>query len=366
MDMEEEQTAGAVSSLPLQYRQQQQQQPSPLQQRLHQQQPPPQQHHHHHHHHHHQPPLLQQQQQQHPQSQTSSLKNKPRLTFLLVAFFVGELGDGLNIFQGIYLVTVANWNEGSVGAALSLMGLVSLATTPLAGDWVDKMTRLDRRVLLALASMITGLSASAILLVHHHHSGNQNNNNNAADHLLIYATKTMEGLASSFIMPCLAALTLANFGPRHFDSVYAGMLTAAHLGSVVAAVLAGTVAYYFYPNIRYCFLVIGASAAWAIFFIHYLPQGDVLMGRGFLPASKVCLDEHGQLERLDSDETTVAHDNHVKDLPPTPASYWQVFFDFKTCLLCLTGFFFQYVCFKHRYHRLHTIHSDVPMSQWVV
>jgi MFS family permease len=304
MDMEEQ--TGA-SSLPLQRQQQQRQQP------------------------HHQSSLLQQQPSPSPPPSSSSLKNKPRLTFLLVAFCLGELGDGLNIFQGIYLV-LNGWNESSVGAALSLMGLVSLLTTPFAGDWVDK-TNIDRRLFLALASIITGLSASAILLVH----TGQN-----VDHLLIYATKTVEGLAASFIMPCLAALTLANFGPRHFDSVYAWMLTAAHLGSVAAAILAGAVAYVLYPNnIKYCFLVIGASAVLAIGFIPYLPQGDVLMGRGF--QGKVAMDELGQLERLDSDETTVAHDNHVKDLPPTPASYWQVFFDFKTGLLCLTGFFFQYV-----------------------
>lgn len=98
----------------------------------------------------------------------------------------------------------------------------------------------------------------------------------------------------------------------------------------------------FYPNIKYCFLVVGASAILAVIFCQYLPQGDVLMGRG-LPGKGIAMDELGHLERLDSDETTVAHDNHVKDLPPTPASYAKVFLDFKTCVLCLTGFFFQYV-----------------------
>jgi MFS family permease len=279
-----------------------------------------------------------------PSAQSSTLKNKPRLVFLLVAFCLGELGDGLNIFQGIYLV-LNGWNEGSVGAALSLMGLVSLCVTPFAGDLVDK-TNIDRRFFLGMASIITGLSASAILLVHTTTSTTTSTGGamNGADIWLIFATKTIEGLAASFIMPCLAALTLANFGPRHFDSVYAWMLTAAHLGSVAAAILAGAVAYFFYPNIKYCFLVIGASAILAIFFIQYLPQGDVLMGRGF-QGKGFAMDELGQIERLDSDETTVAHDNHVKDLAPTPASYWQVFFDFKTCLLCLTGFFFQYVSF---------------------
>lgn len=44
----------------------------------------------------------------------------PKIAFLLVSFSLGQLGDGLNIFQGIYLVGLG-WNEGSVGTALSLM-----------------------------------------------------------------------------------------------------------------------------------------------------------------------------------------------------------------------------------------------------
>lgn len=118
----------------------------------------------------------------------------PKIGFLLVALALGELGDGLNIFQGIYLVAIG-WNEGSVGIALSLMGLTSLAVQTWAGDFVDKTT-VDRRLFLVTASVLTALSASTILLVR---PGN-------TDHMLIYVSKIIEGIASSFIGPCLAAL----------------------------------------------------------------------------------------------------------------------------------------------------------------
>ena len=133
----------------------------------------------------------------------------PKLAFLLVSFSLGELGDGLNIFQGIYLVGLG-WKEGSVGLALSLMGLTSLFVQPWAGDLVDKTT-LDRRLFLVVASILTALSASAIFLVQ----------GSPHDHALIYATKIIEGVASSFIAPCLAALTLATYGPHHFDRIMA-------------------------------------------------------------------------------------------------------------------------------------------------
>jgi MFS family permease len=182
----------------------------------------------------------------------------PKIAFLIVSFSLGELGDGLNIFQGIYLVGIG-WNEGSVGLALSLMGLTALVIQPWAGDWVDKTT-VDRRIFLGVASLVTALSASAILFV-----GEGN-----TDHMLIFTTKIVEGVAASFIGPCLAALTLATFGPHHFDRIMASNIFWGHVGSVVAAILAGLVSYLLYPQIKACFLVIGASALFACFFVQYL------------------------------------------------------------------------------------------------
>ena len=262
----------------------------------------------------------------------------PKLAFTLVAFSLGQLGDGLNIFQGIYLVGIG-WNEGSVGAALSLMGFTALIVQTFAGDLVDK-TSIDRRRFLASASLVTAFSASAILFVQ---EGN-------TDHMLMYITKVIEGISSSFIGPCLAALTLATYGPLHFDAIMASNIYYGHIGTSVAAVLAGLVSYVFYPNIRYCFLVIVASALFAVLFVRYLPQGDQLMGRGF--QGKLAIDEEGHVEKFDHDghvvEVKDALDESDKsgsssDEPaPEAASYFDVFLDQKTGVVCLTGFFFHF------------------------
>ena len=115
----------------------------------------------------------------------------PKIAFLLVSFTLGELGDGLNIFQGIYLVGTG-WNEGSVGIALSLMGFTTLLIQPFAGNWVDQ-TIIDRRIFLGMASAITAVSASTILLVR---PGNY-----SSDHVLIFISKIVEGVSASFIGP---------------------------------------------------------------------------------------------------------------------------------------------------------------------
>ncbi|CAB9515066.1 MFS-type transporter [Seminavis robusta] len=266
------------------------------------------------------------------------LQISPKLAFLLVSLSLGQLGDGLNIFQGIYLVGIG-WEEGSVGLALSLMGLTSLIVQPWAGDWVDKTT-VDRRAFLLTASIFTALSASSILLI-----------TPTSDHMIIYATKVVEGITSSFLQPCLAALTLACFGPNHFDQVMASNILWGHIGSVASAVLAGIVSFVMYPNIKLCFLVIGASALIACFFVQYLPQGDPRMGRGFAGKATTSLeneaDEQSQIlvKRVgsnESDETTTSTeaDSDTNDDIPEAASYWDVLADRRSLILCFTGFFF--------------------------
>ena len=93
---------------------------------------------------------------------------------------------------------------------MSVMGFTALLCQPFAGDIIDRAT-VDRRAILIIAAFMTAGSAMAVLFVHY---GNQ-------DHTFMYITKIAEGIASSFIAPVIAALTLASFGPDEFDSVIA-------------------------------------------------------------------------------------------------------------------------------------------------
>lgn len=213
------------------------------------------------------------------------------------------------------------WNESAIGIALSLMGFTALIVQTYAGDIIDK-TAMDRRQLLAVASLMTACSAMAVLFVR---KGNE-------DHILMYITKIMEGIASSFIGPCLAALTLASFGPDKFDHIMASNVLWGHIGSSASAVLAGAAAYFLYPNIKYCFFVIGFAALFAILFTQFLPQGDRLMGRGF----------HGTSQEADDTINQLSDDLESRRVTPSEAaSYLSVLFEPKTLVLCITGFFYQ-------------------------
>lgn len=257
----------------------------------------------------------------------------PKLAILLVYFCLGELGEGLNILEGLYLVG-RGWNEGSAGAALGLVGLTALVVQPWAGDRVDN-THIDRRVFVAIAGALTAMSASAVLFVR---AGNY-----VGDHFLIYGCKIIEGIAASYIFPCIAALTLATFGPSRFDAVMAAIMVWGHMGSVVVTALTGTAAYFFFPNVKYCFLVVAAAALLAIVFVPFVQQGNPLIGRGF-KGKEVRMDEDGY--QLKSEEMTPGDDEEIEVLAcltPEAATYLETFTSPRTALLCLTGFFYQYV-----------------------
>ena len=232
------------------------------------------------------------------------------------------------------------WNEGSVGIALSMMGFTALIVQTFAGDVIDK-THFDRRAFLSLASVATAVSASSILFVQ---EGN-------SQHMLIYSTKVIEGISSSFIGPCVAALTLAVFGPEQFDQIMASNILWGHVGSIASAVLAGLTGYLLYPNIKYCFLVIGFSALMAVGGVRFLPEGDPLMGRGLQTHDNN--DVSHSVDGMKNEDATTNYINMDQQQQAKPvyhsqesedkmvSSYWSVFADRKTVVLCLTGFFFQ-------------------------
>jgi hypothetical protein len=117
--------------------------------------------------------------------------------------------------------------------------------------------------------------------------------------------------------------------------------------------MAGGVAYFLYPNIQYCFLVIGLSALIAIIFVRFVPQGDPLMGRGF--QGDVAMDEQGNLEQVPSSSNSpptspvngkegifIGDERLIPSNVPEATSYMTMFSDRKTLVLCLTGWSFHF------------------------
>jgi len=285
--------------------------------------------------------------------------NSPRLIFNCVAFSLGLIGDCLNIFQSIYLVLIG-WNEGSVGLALSLMGFAALSFQTISGDMIDKTTY-DRRKVLSIACIVTTLCALAIIFV---------NDNSYSQHGLYYITKIIQGIASTFIMPTISALTMGWFGPKYFDLNMASIILYSHVGTLVTAVLAGLSAYLLYPNIHYSFLVLGFALVLALIFIRVLPKGDAAMGRGFHGTNEnytfdcqgnaiiddgtknandtgsnndeVFVHSTSKDKTAPLNDSTTTNNTNTSSKEQEAASYWTIFTDSKICILSLTGLFFHF------------------------
>lgn len=122
--------------------------------------------------------------------------------------------------------------------------------------------------------------------------------------------------------------------------------------------LAGLTAWITYPNIRYCFTVIGFSALLAVVGVKLLPEGDVLMGRGLKGSSeKVAIhsgDDGNDYVNMEVEGTTSwsstqgniaspkCRSNNGNTEENAISSYWEIFSDRKTVVLCFTGFFFHF------------------------
>jgi hypothetical protein len=104
------------------------------------------------------------------------------------------------------------------------------------------------------------------------------------------------------------------------------------VGSAVSAILAGTSAYILYPNIKFCFIVIGLSALSAAIMVKFLPEGDPLLGRGMSNTTKKD-NERSQLQQSDANFTQEGN-------LPEAESYISVICEPKTLTLCLTGFMY--------------------------
>jgi MFS family permease len=261
-----------------------------------------------------------------------------QLGFLLVSLTLGELGDGLNLFQGIYLIEIG-WKESQVGIALALRGLAALLAQPMAGVWVES-SRVDRRLLLALASLGSAAGASTILWIR------ENEEEYQIDKVVFFASKFIEGISASFIIPCVALITLAQFGPERMDAMMASHMVWSQIGAVLAAIAAGIVAYIYYPNVKYCFLVITIAALSTILFLPFLSRDSRTDPKdGIVPveiSSK-------------KDATMRAPQNHLEhwkdDTMTTPYSniaeskQHRILLHALSCprtrLLCIIGFFFQ-------------------------
>ncbi|APW63323.1 MFS transporter [Paludisphaera borealis] len=179
-------------------------------------------------------------------------------------FFLADVRDGMGPFLGTYLRDAHKWDAGRVGIALaaSQLGTV-LAQTP-AGALIDRI-RWKRRAVAAAAAVVA-IGCAVLYLA-------------PIPAVVVMAQATI-GAAGALLPPAIAALTLGVVGRVAMAARTGRNEAFNHLGNVVAAALAGGLAYLFgYSGM---FFLVAGMAACAIFAVALIRERDIdhVLARG--------------------------------------------------------------------------------------
>lgn len=185
-------------------------------------------------------------------SPTPRIALQDRIGLNAANFFLAELTGVIMPFLAKFLAE-RNWRDDSIQYAAAACGLgVFLAQTP-AGVLTDRIR--NRRVLLAGASIIVGLSFGILPLV-------------PAEWWMIDPLVFLGGVAQSFFVPLLGALALGLAGHAALHRMMGENQGWNHAGNIAAAVTAmGVATWIGLPAVFYTVAIVSAFAAASIFLI---------------------------------------------------------------------------------------------------
>ncbi|KAF6835675.1 major facilitator superfamily transporter [Colletotrichum plurivorum] len=169
------------------------------------------------------------------QPEDLKLKRRARWALLVMAFFMGDVQDGLGPFLGVYLQQ-RGWAPGLRGTVSTVSGVATILATGPIGALIDATKY--KRLLVAACALLVGVSQGLNLLNTHP--------------ALVFSTQIVSAVAGTSMMPLLVALTLGICSPdgedrdeknqkrKHTFRALNGWNQAAnHAGNMVSAGLAG-------------------------------------------------------------------------------------------------------------------------------
>ena len=175
--------------------------------------------------------------------------------------FLADVRDGLGPYLAIYLLAVRGpahgWNEATVGAVLTIAGIVGLISQTPAGGLIDRSRNKPRIVI--LAALLVTLSSVSLPFV--------------SGFAMVAATQSIAAVAGAVFAPAISAITLGLFGPKLFSKRIGRNEAFNHAGNAVSAALAGALAWKFGPVV--VFWLMGALTVASIFAALRIRNGDI-------------------------------------------------------------------------------------------
>ena len=159
----------------------------------------------------------------------------PTRTLDALNFFLADVRDGLGPYLAIYLIAVRGpahgWNEATVGAVLTIAGIVGLISQTPAGSLIDRAKNKPRIVM--IAALLVTLSSISLPIV--------------SGFTAVAVTQSIAAIAGAVFAPAISAITLGLVGPKLFAKRVGRNEAFNHAGNAVSAALAGVLAWKFGP-----------------------------------------------------------------------------------------------------------------------
>ncbi|KZL83571.1 major facilitator superfamily transporter [Colletotrichum incanum] len=199
------------------------------------------------------------------QAEDARLKSWARWALFFMAFFMGDVQDGLGPFLGVYLQQ-HGWTPGLRGSVSTAGGVATIIATGPIGALIDATKY--KRLLVATCALLVGVSQGLSLLNTHP--------------ALVFSTQIVSAVAGTSMVPLLVALTLgicshhrddndANSKSKHSFRALNGRNQAAnHAGNMVSAGLAGLLGARF--GLKAVFWLVMAFCAATIGCVLLLPE----------------------------------------------------------------------------------------------
>ena len=159
----------------------------------------------------------------------------PMRTLDALNFFLADVRDGLGPYLAIYLLAVRGpahgWNEATVGAILTIAGIVGLIAQTPAGSLIERAGNKPRIVM--IAALLVTLSSLSLPIV--------------SGFTAVAVTQSIAAIAGAVFAPAISAITLGLVGPKLFAKRVGRNEAFNHAGNAVSAALAGVLAWKFGP-----------------------------------------------------------------------------------------------------------------------
>ncbi|OHE94063.1 major facilitator superfamily transporter [Colletotrichum orchidophilum] len=195
-----------------------------------------------------------------------TLKRRARWALFVMAFFMGDVAEGLGPFLGVYLQQ-HGWAPGLRGMVSTAGGVATIIATGPIGALIDATKY--KRLLVASCALLVSVSQGLNLLSTHP--------------ALVFSTQIVSAVAGTSMMPLLVALTLGICSPepegsdaqnkksKHSFRALNGRNQAAnHAGNMVSAGLAGLLGSRF--GLNAVFYLVMAFDAMTIGCVFLLPE----------------------------------------------------------------------------------------------